>query len=56
MQELQTKVKELNDTNRQMSKAEGVDRQEFSDIQSELGALSGRWSALIQHSKDESQR
>ena len=56
MQELQGKVKELNDTNKQMAKAEGVDRKEFSDIQSELGELGNRWSTLIQHSKEEVQR
>ena len=56
MQELQGKIKELNDTNKQMAKAEGVDRKEFSDIQSELGELGNRWSTLIQHSKEEVQR
>ncbi len=56
MRELQGKVKELNDTNKQMSKAEGVDRQEFSDIQSELGELSGRWSTLIQRNNAENKR
>jgi hypothetical protein len=56
MQELQGKIKELNDTNKQMAQAEGVDRKEFSDIQTELGELGGRWSALIQHSKEENQR
>jgi hypothetical protein len=56
MQELQGKIKELNDTNKQMAQAEGVDRKEFSEIQTELGELGGRWSALIQHSKEENQR
>ncbi|XP_028414728.1 nuclear anchorage protein 1-like isoform X2 [Dendronephthya gigantea] len=56
MQELQVKIKELNETNREMSKAEGVDRQEFSEIQTELGQLGSRWSALIQHCNDENKR
>jgi hypothetical protein len=56
MQELQGKVKELNVTNKEMSKAEGVDRQEFSDIQRELGQLSRRWSTLIQQNNEENKR
>ena len=56
MQGLQGKIKELNDTNKQMSKAEGVDRQEFSDIQSELKELRTRWSALIQRNNEENKR
>lgn len=56
MQELQVKIKELNETNREMAKAEGVDRREFSDIQSELGELSRRWSTLIQRNKEENKR
>ena len=56
MQDLQVKIKELNETNKEMAKAEGVDRQEFSDIQSELGELSRRWSTLIQHNNEENKR
>ena len=56
MHELQVRIKELNETNKEMSKAEGVDRQEFSDIQTELGQLSSRWSTLIQHNNEETKR
>ena len=56
MQELQVKIKELNETNKEMAKAEGVDRQEFSDIQTELGELSQRWSTLIKHNNEENKR
>lgn len=56
MQELQVKIKELNETNKEMAKAEGVDRQEFSDIQKELGELSQRWSTLIKHNNEENKR
>lgn len=56
MQELQPKIKELNDTNRQMADSEGVDRQEFADIQGELRQLSNRWSALIQENNEQTKR
>ena len=56
MQDLQVKIKELNETNKEMAKAEGVDRQEYSDIQSELGELSKKWSTLIQHNNEENKR
>ena len=56
MQELQEKIKELNDKNKEMSKADGVDRQEFADIQSELKDLRTRWSALIQRNNEENKR
>ena len=56
MQELQPKIKELNETNKTMAKAEGVNRQELSDIQTELGELSQRWSTLIQQNNEENKR
>ena len=56
MQELQPKIKELNETNKTMAKAEGVNRQEFSDIQTELGELGQRWSTLIQQNNEENKR
>ena len=56
MQELQAKIKKLNETNKEMSKAEDIDRQEFSDIQKELGELSQRWSTLIQQYNEENKR
>lgn len=56
MQELQKKVKELNETNQEMSKSQGVDPKEFSEIQNELKELSGRWSVLVQQSNEEIKR
>ena len=56
IQELQEKIKELNETNKKMFNAEGVDRQEFSDIQTELRQFRSRWSTLIQQSSKENKR
>ncbi|XP_046849637.1 utrophin-like isoform X2 [Xenia sp. Carnegie-2017] len=56
MQELQKKVKELNETNQEMSKAQGVDPKEFSEIQNEIKELSGRWSTLAEQSNEEIKR
>jgi chromosome segregation ATPase len=56
IQELQGKIKELNETNKKMFNAEGVDRQEFSDIQTELRQFRSRWSTLIQQNNKENKR
>ena len=56
MQELQKKVKELNETNQEMSKAQGVDPKELSEIQNEIKELSGRWSTLVEQSNEEIKR
>lgn len=53
---VQSKIGKLNEVNKKMSEAEDVDRQEFSEIQSELADFSNRWSTLIQQTKDEEKR
>lgn len=56
MQGLQKKVKELNETNQEMSKAQGVDPNEFSEIQNDSRELNDRWSTLVKQSSEEFRR
>lgn len=56
MLELQPKIEELVNMNEEMAAADGVDRQEFSMIQAELGQLSGRLSSLVQQNDEQKKR
>ena len=54
--EVQSKITNLNELNQKMAEADDVNDQEFSEIQSERGEFSKRWSKLIQQVKYEYKR
>lgn len=56
MEEVQIKIKQLQDMIVKMQGADGVDPKEFSEIQSEMQQLDSRWTTVKTDSESEEQR
>ena len=56
MDEIQTKIHELEQLKKDMDGAEGVDAQEMEDLQAGLDSLDLRWDTLTDEIESEDQR
>ena len=56
MAQLQSKVDQLNEKNKEMDGVEGVDIDEYKELQSELNDFSTRWSSVSEDIKEEEKR
>ena len=56
MAQLQGKITELNEKNKEMAEAENVDPQEYKELQSELEDFNSRWSTVSEDVKEEEKR
>ena len=56
MAQLQSKVDQLNEKNKEMGGVEGVDVVEYKELQSELNDFNIRWSSVSEDFKEEEKR
>ena len=54
--QLQPKIAELKEKNKEMAEAEGVDPQEYKELQSELEDFDSRWLTATEDVKEEEKR